>query len=113
MHMVPVHQLRAAPGYSLSPARPTQPSSAAVLSAAVAGAISLPILRVPLQVPRDFSEPVNQLESKMSWRLASLPTTHQVPPAPAPQRSQPQTPAEWMFTGLHLGAAGSMAPTLP
>lgn len=66
MHMLPIHQLSMAWGCSLH----TQPSSAAVLSVAVPGAISLPILRVLLQVPPDCSEPVDQLESKMSWRLA-------------------------------------------
>lgn len=114
VHMVPVHQLSVAPGYSLSPALHTQPSSAAVLPAAVAGAISFPILRVLLQVPSDFSEPVNQLESKMFWRLAE--PAHHHPPGtsgPAPWCSQPQMPVERRFTRPHLGAAGSVAPVLP
>lgn len=50
VHMMPVHQLSVAPGYSLSPALHTQPS------AMMAGTISPLILRVPLQVPPEFSE---------------------------------------------------------
>lgn len=55
----------------------------------------------------------------IGWRVKcpggwqSLPTTHQVPPAPAPRHSQPQTPVERRFTEPHLGAVGSMAPAPP
>lgn len=108
MHMVPVHQWSMAPGYSLSPDLHTQPSSPAVT-----GAISLPILGVPLRVPPGFGEPVNQPESEMSWRLAE-PVHH--PPA----TSSPCTPA---FTttgtgGVEVlwpppGATGSVAPAPP
>lgn len=100
--MVPVHQLSVAPGYSLSPALHTQPSSAAVLPAAVAGAISLPILRVLLQVPSDFSEPVNQLESKMFWRLAG-PAHH--PPGTS-------GPAPGVHNHRRWWSGGSPGPTL-
>lgn len=70
MHVLPVHQLSMARGCSLSPALYTQPSLAAVRAVAVAGAISLPSFRVLLQVLPDFTEPVDQLVSKMCWRLA-------------------------------------------
>lgn len=72
---------------------------AAVMSAAVAAAISLPILGMPLQVPPDFSEHVHQLESNVSWRL-SEPAQH--PPGTScpctPAATDTSRPAEPGFT---------------